>query len=136
MDLATPLAEARSSFLSKAGYELLYQNGILLLYRPSPSSPELTPGEDRESLQKIYLAAKQSVTLYAYLFKCRKINFSWITLHAVFLAGISYIYAVSAHLRELRKQRSNGPPASILLSPSRRSLLPSLLLPLPLHRQS
>ncbi|KAF2653249.1 hypothetical protein K491DRAFT_603275 [Lophiostoma macrostomum CBS 122681] len=103
IDLATPLAEARSSFRSKAWYELLYQNGILLLYRPSPA----TNDDESDSLRRIHSAAKQSVTLYAYLFKSRKINFSWITLHTVFLAGLSYIYSVSSHLRERRKQRKN-----------------------------
>lgn len=108
MDPSTPLAEARSSFRSKAWYELLYQNGVLLLYRPCPthSGSEIEP--DMESFRSIHTAAKQSVTLYAYLFKSRKINFSWITLHAVFLAGLSYIYAVSQHLREQRKSGYYG----------------------------
>lgn len=119
MDLSTPLAEARSSFRSKAWYELLYQNGILLLYRPCPTPSGSESEPDIESVQSIYAAAKQSVTLYAYLFKSRKINFSWITLHAVFLAGLSYIYAVSQHLRNERKSsycHSQMPHRRLLLN--------------------
>jgi hypothetical protein len=121
MDLATPLAEARSSFRSKAWYELLYQNGLLLLYRPSPT----TDDAESDSLQRIHSAGKQSVTLYAYLFRSRKINFSWITLHAVFLAGLSYIYAVSSHLRERRKQRNTGTfgSSNLVLSQDRKLLI-------------
>ncbi|UKZ78513.1 hypothetical protein TrVFT333_006255 [Trichoderma virens FT-333] len=106
MDLSTPLAEARSSFRSKAWYELLYHNGVLLLYRPSAST--VLDGRDWSHLQHIFSAARQSITLYAYLFRSRKINFSWMVLHAVFMAGISYIYALSRHFREKRRRRNNG----------------------------
>jgi hypothetical protein len=112
MDLSTPLAEARSSFRSKAWYELLYQNGVLLLYRPISPNVLSDSQQGDESLQSIHAAAKQSITLYGYLFKSRKINFSWITLHAVFLAGLSYVHAVSQHLRERRKERSGVDHAS------------------------
>lgn len=104
MDLSTPLAEARSSFRSKAWYELLYHNGVLLLYRPSVST--VSDGRDGSNLQHVFAAARQSITLYAYLFRSRKINFSWMVLHAVFMAGISYIYALSRHFREKRRRRN------------------------------
>ncbi|KAH6605262.1 hypothetical protein Trco_006969 [Trichoderma cornu-damae] len=106
MDLSTPLAEARSSFRSKAWYELLYHNGVLLLYRPSAST--VSHGRDGSNLQHVFSAARQSITLYAYLFRSRKINFSWMVLHGVFMAGISYIYALSRHFREKRRRRSGG----------------------------
>ncbi|PNP57505.1 hypothetical protein THARTR1_02503 [Trichoderma harzianum] len=106
MDLSTPLAEARSSFRSKAWYELLYHNGVLLLYRPSAFT--VSDGRDGSNLQHVFSAARQSITLYAYLFRSRKINFSWMVLHAVFMAGISYIYALSRHFREKRRRRNGG----------------------------
>jgi hypothetical protein len=109
MDLSTPLAEARSSFRSKVWYELLYQNGVLLLCRPCPTNAGPGSEIDVDGVRSIHAAAKQSITLYAYLFRSRKINFSWITLHAVFLAGLSYIYAVSQHLREMRKSGDQDP---------------------------
>ncbi|RFU79841.1 mfs transporter [Trichoderma arundinaceum] len=106
MDLSTPLAEARSSFRSKAWYELLYHNGVLLLYRPSAST--VSDGRDGSSLQHVFSAARQAIALYAYLFRSRKINFSWMVLHAIFMAGISYIYALSRHFREKRRRRNGG----------------------------
>ncbi|KAJ6442613.1 fungal specific transcription factor [Purpureocillium lavendulum] len=99
MDLSTPLAEARSSFRCKAWYELLYHNGVLLLYRPSYS----TASESDDANLHVFSSAKESITLYSYLFRSRKINFSWMVLHAVFLAGLSYIYALSRHFRERRQ---------------------------------
>ncbi|KAF2992969.1 hypothetical protein E8E13_000104 [Curvularia kusanoi] len=108
MDLSTLLAEAHSSFRSEAWYELLYQNGVLLLNRPSPSHASSGTLDEGDSMQVTFTAAKQSITLYGYLFKSRKINFSWITLHAVFLAGLSYVHALSQHLRAQRKQRNSN----------------------------
>ncbi|GJN79826.1 hypothetical protein PLIIFM63780_003346 [Purpureocillium lilacinum] len=98
MDLSTPLAEARSSFRCKAWYELLYHNGVLLLYRPSYA----TMADNDDTNSNVFSAAKESIKLYSYLFRSRKINFSWMVLHAVFLAGLSYIYALSRHFREMR----------------------------------
>lgn len=106
IDLSTPLAEARSSFRSLAWHEMLYHNGVLLLFRPS-SIADSENGEG--NLDQVFFAAQQSITLYAYLFRSRKINFSWITLHAVFMAGLSYVYALSRHLRENRKQLATLP---------------------------
>jgi hypothetical protein len=57
----------------------------------------------------ILAAAKQSITLYSYLFRSRKINFSWMVLHAVFLSGLSYIYALSRLFREMRRQSVSQP---------------------------
>ncbi|KAL1878099.1 hypothetical protein VTK73DRAFT_8060 [Phialemonium thermophilum] len=102
MDLLTRLAEARSSFRSKAWYELLYHNGVLLLYRPSAST--VSASGDASSLQQVFTAAHQSIMLYAYLLRSRKINFTWITMHSVFMAGLSYVYALSRHFREKRRQ--------------------------------
>lgn len=104
LDLSTPLAEARSSFRSKAWYELLYHNGILLAYRPSSLSVTKA-SKDGSSLAVVFRSAKQSITLYAYLFRSRKINCSWMVLHAVFIAGLSYIHALSRHFRERRRHR-------------------------------
>ncbi|KAF1922656.1 uncharacterized protein M421DRAFT_96647 [Didymella exigua CBS 183.55] len=117
MDLSSPLAEAQSIFRSNVWYELLYQNGILLLYRPAPSNASSETQAEDESVLSIHAAAKRSITLYGYLFKSRKIEYSWITLHSVFLAGLSYIYAVGQHLRERLKRRNGvgrGSPRPLL----------------------
>lgn len=117
IDLSAPLAEARSSFRSKAWHELLYHNAILLLYRPSPTLSISDSANDDRILDQLFSAAKQSITLYAYLFRSRKINFSWITLHAVFMAGLSYVYVVSRHFREKRKHHvSSSPNLGVTLS--------------------
>jgi hypothetical protein len=109
LDLST-MSQDRSSFRSSEWYEMLYCNAMLFLFRPSPMLTDIT--RDSKSLQNIFLSAKQAISLYAYLHRSRKINYSWITLHSVFMAGLSYIYAVSRHFREKRR----GPRGGSLLA--------------------
>ncbi|KAK6079002.1 fungal specific transcription factor domain-containing protein [Seiridium cupressi] len=93
-----------SSFLSLDWYKAVYNNAILLLYRPSPSLPHPTmvPDTEDEEPDLIILlnAAKGSITSYSDLHQKRRLNCSWITLHAVFLGGLAYIYCVGRILRD------------------------------------
>ncbi|TIA09853.1 hypothetical protein D6C80_08372 [Aureobasidium pullulans] len=86
-----------SCHLSTEWYNMLYSNAMLILWRPSPLLPDVS--HDAASLQHIFDSAKQSITIYASLHKSRKINYSWITLQSVFLAGLSYVYACGRHFR-------------------------------------
>jgi hypothetical protein len=82
MDLSHVMSKERSSFRSKEWYELVYNNAVLMLFRPSPMLSDIS--RDPTSLQKLFTASKQAVNLYSYLHRSRKINYSWITLHSVF----------------------------------------------------
>lgn len=96
-----------SSFLSREWYDILYHNAKLMLFRPSPVLSDIC--KDPVTLQHIFDSSKQAITLYASLHKSRKINYSWVTLQSVFMAGLSYIYSVSRHFRERRRQ----PPETV-----------------------
>lgn len=116
LDLSSLIAEARSSFRSNAWYELLYHNAILLLYRPAPTVSLLNALGD---IPRLLSSAEQAIKLYSYLFRSRKINFSWVVLHAVFMAGLTYVYAVSRHIREKRKDSHYTPiPARLPQDPT------------------
>ncbi|KAH7396072.1 fungal-specific transcription factor domain-containing protein [Cadophora sp. MPI-SDFR-AT-0126] len=108
MNLESAMSQDRSSFQSNEWYEVLYANAMLFLFRPSPMLADSS--RDATSLQKIYSSSKKAITLYAYLHRSRKINYSWITLHAVFMAGLSYVYAISRHF----KGRRSAQPGSQL----------------------
>lgn len=105
-DSNSPLPQHRSSFLSREWYEIIYNNAILMLFRPSPMLSDIS--KETTTLQKIFGSSKQAVLGYASLHRSRKINYSWITLHSVFMAGLAYIYAVSCHFRERRRQSPTG----------------------------
>lgn len=102
VDLSSPLLENRSSFLAREWYEMLYHNARLLLYRPSPALPSIS-SRDATVLQNIFISAKHAIRLYSQLHRSRRINYTWLTLHSIFMAGLSYIYAVGQHFR-LAKQ--------------------------------
>jgi hypothetical protein len=104
-----------SSFRSKEWHELLYHNGILMLFRPSKCLSDAS--QNSHTLQYIFDSSQRSINLYAYLHRSRKINYSWVTLHSVFIAGISYIYALRYHYQNVQKPHSqNEPPRSKLNS--------------------
>ncbi|EFR05224.1 hypothetical protein MGYG_09192 [Nannizzia gypsea CBS 118893] len=113
VDLSSTIPGDRSSFRAHEWYELLYYNALLMLYRPSPALPAVSSTVPT-AIQTIFTAAKQSITLYAHLHRSRRINYTWITLHAVFMAGLSYIYAVGRHFRAKRRLAMGG-PAGVML---------------------
>ncbi|EEP77790.1 predicted protein [Uncinocarpus reesii 1704] len=113
VDLTSAIPGDRSSFRAHEWYEILYHNAILMLYRPSPAFSALTV-KAPVAIQTIFMAAKQSITLYAHLHRSRRINYTWITLHAVFMAGLSYVYAVGRHFRAKRRLATGGHPTTML----------------------
>lgn len=99
------MCRRRSSFLSKEWYEVIYHNAMLMLFRPCPM---LSDTGNSDTLQRLFKSSKEAVLLYASLHRSRKINYSWITLHSVFMAGLTYLYSLSRHFREQRRPSPNG----------------------------
>jgi hypothetical protein len=100
VDSSTAKGQDKSSFRSRDWYRMLFHNGILMLYRPSSAFQDSL--QTSQILSRIFESAKQSIAAYAYLHRTRRINYSWVTLHAVFIAGLSYIYAVRSHFQTRR----------------------------------
>ncbi|KAK2025457.1 fungal-specific transcription factor domain-containing protein [Colletotrichum zoysiae] len=88
---------SRSTFRSAEWYNLLYHNGILMLFRPSSTLCDATGNST--VLQYMFDSSQEAINLYANLHRSRKINYSWVTLHSIFIAGLSYIYALRNHLQ-------------------------------------
>lgn len=104
LDQATAGQAHVSSFQSEEWYEAVYNNAMLLLYRPSPyfPHPTIAPGPNNEEgeLLRLLKASTSSIESYAALHQKRRLNYSWITLHGVFLAGLAYIYSVGRILHD------------------------------------
>jgi hypothetical protein len=98
---------SRSCFLSPIWYHLLYANAKLSIWRPCPLLADLDSHSHHSSLQNIYDSSIQAITAYAALHKSRKINYSWIALQSIFMAGLSFLYSVSRHFREQQHHNSN-----------------------------
>lgn len=104
-----------SSFRSPQWYEVPYHNALLLLYRPSSTFPhpqaliQGKTGSSAEILDRTLNSAKSVIHLYAELHRTRRLNYSWITLHAVFIAGLSYVYAVSRIIKDQAWNKADFP---------------------------
>lgn len=110
----TPEGQSASSFTSKEWYELIYHNGILMLFRPSRCLSDA--GQNSITLQHIFNSSQRSINLYAFLHRSRKINYSWVTLHSVFISGLSYIYALRYHFQNIQRPDNHGGPSRAKLS--------------------
>ncbi|KAF7557388.1 hypothetical protein G7Z17_g643 [Cylindrodendrum hubeiense] len=113
-----PTATSRgyvSSFMTEEWYNAVYNNAILLLYRPSPYLPHPMLDSDVDArepeLMSLLHASQSSIESYSQLHRKRRLNYSWITLHGVFIAGLAYIYSVGR----------------ILSDPSKRNLVPNIM---------
>ncbi|KAK5731450.1 hypothetical protein LTR17_011338, partial [Elasticomyces elasticus] len=95
----------QSCYLSTTWYEVLYANATLMIWRPCPLLADIT--NDRNTLQRIYDSAIHAINTYSILHRSRLINYSWVTLQSVFMAGLSYIYAVSRHMRDRNSGAQN-----------------------------
>jgi hypothetical protein len=102
----------RSCFLSPVWYRVLYANAKLSIWRPCPLLADLS--HDQHSLQNIYDSSIQAITAYSALHKSRKINYSWIALQHIFMAGLSFLYSVSRHFREQHSHLSTTPECCLL----------------------
>jgi hypothetical protein len=93
-----------SCFLSPHWYTAVFNNAVLLLYRPSPYLPyPVVPtkhGEEEGDLQRLCNAAKSSITSYYELHRRRQLNYSWITLHGIFIDGLAYVYGIGLALKD------------------------------------
>jgi hypothetical protein len=91
----------KSNYRTRAWYDLLYHNCILMLHRPIHSLQDVP--QTSEVLTQIYRSARESIAAYSALHRARKINYGWLTLHAVFIVGLSYLYALRIHFQNKRR---------------------------------
>ena len=111
-DNSTSDTSERSCFLSPVWYRVLYANAKLSIWRPCPLLADLS--HDQHSLQNIYDSSIQAITAYSALHKSRKINYSWIALQSIFMAGLSFLYSVSRHFREQHNHLSSSTECCLL----------------------
>ncbi|VUC36326.1 unnamed protein product [Clonostachys rosea] len=103
-------------YLSAEWYEVMFNKAMLLLYRPSPYMTQLSggalPGESESDLSILLRAARGSILAYSTLHQNRRLNYSWITLHGVFVAGLAYVYSVGRilHQEPLHGAESSAAP--------------------------
>lgn len=81
---------AVTTFQSTEWFQIAYSHALLLLYRPSPSSPI----PSLEGLQLCAEAAINLISSYSSLYAKNKITYTWIALHSLFMASITMLYTL------------------------------------------
>ncbi|KAL4877772.1 fungal-specific transcription factor domain-containing protein [Aspergillus karnatakaensis] len=111
-----------SVFASSEWFRLAYDHSILLLYRPfittnssgtnkDPSVlPSLAEIYDEDMVERAFdecaLCAREMCLLYRRLYQSSSIQFTWGSLHILFLGGLTYLYCLwrSRRVREKTRQ--------------------------------
>lgn len=104
-----------SCFTSPTWYKMIYHNAMLMLYRPSPT---LDISRDAVAVQTIFSSAKDSISSYASLHRTGILNHSWLTLQALFMAGLSYVYAVTMHCQVRHRYHGHAQGRLLCKDPS------------------
>lgn len=104
-----------SVFASKSWFQLAYDHSILLLYRhymvsTPPSTGSNTVDDQQTSvdaiLEECFLRAKNICLLYRRIYQSSSVQFTWGSLHILFLGGLTYLFCLwrSARIRAATKQ--------------------------------
>jgi hypothetical protein len=98
-----------SVFASKAWFQLAYDHSVLLLYRHYITFvPQ--PGEE-ESVEKAFeecaTRSREVCLLYRSLYQRSSIQFTWGSLHILFVGGLTYLYCLWKSLRVRERARQS-----------------------------
>ncbi|KAH7384704.1 hypothetical protein BKA66DRAFT_84290 [Pyrenochaeta sp. MPI-SDFR-AT-0127] len=114
-DVTRDNAEPSSCFTSPTWFDMIYHNAMLMLHRPSPT---LDISRDVVAVQAIFTSAQASISSYATLHRMGVLNHSWLTLQALFMAGLSYVYAVTMHFQVGQRQQGHQRSGLLQKNPS------------------
>ncbi|KAE8389690.1 fungal-specific transcription factor domain-containing protein [Aspergillus alliaceus] len=97
-----------SVFLHPNWYQALYYSGCLLLFRPSATFPATEGHESDEDindvLQTIWSSSRHVLASYLDLLRSRHLNYSWVCLYTIFMAGLANVHSVGC----CAQRRSRG----------------------------
>ncbi|KAF4339738.1 transcription activator acu-15 [Fusarium beomiforme] len=104
----TPGLDPLTVFASREWFRLAYDHSILLLYRYWITH-KAPPGEEEsveEALECCAQKAKELCVLYRRLLQSQSLQFTWGSLHILFLGGLTYLYCIwkSSRVRQASKR--------------------------------
>lgn len=87
-----------SNFLHPSWYQALYNSACLMLFRPSTTFPAMEGHESDEEtddvLRVIWESSRQVLAKYFDLLRSRHLNYSWVCLYTIFMAGLANVYSI------------------------------------------
>ncbi|KAL1597293.1 hypothetical protein SLS60_008877 [Paraconiothyrium brasiliense] len=91
-----PSSSALSVFASRAWFQLAYDHSILLLYRHYITLPPQSGEEESvtRAFEECAHRSREMCLLYRRLYQNSNIQFTWGSLHILFVGGITYLYCL------------------------------------------
>lgn len=105
-----------SAFTDRSWYEALYHNAVLLLYRPSTAFPHQSlesSTRNDDILRTMWNSSRATIYNYREVLRARKLNYSWICLYSIFIAGLSNVYSVGRCAQRRVTDRASFLPSVI-----------------------
>lgn len=99
-----------SVFASKEWFQLAYDHTLLILYRPCLTLTTFLALEDKadfdQAIDECCDRAREVCLLYRRLYQSPTIQFTWGSLHILFLGGLTYLYCLwrSQQVRQRARQ--------------------------------
>jgi hypothetical protein len=97
-----------SVFASKTWFQLAYDHSILLLYRHYITLPPQSGEEEsvERAFEQCAIRAREICLLYRRLYQSSTIQFTWGSLHILFMGGLTYLYCLwkSTSVRQNARQ--------------------------------
>lgn len=85
-------------FLHPNWYQAVYHSACLMLFRPSTAFPAMegyeSDGEVDNCLEILWNSSRQVVANYFELLRVRHLNYSWVCLYSIMMAGLANVYSV------------------------------------------
>lgn len=94
MPFPLPDLQTKVPHLCTSWFDLNYYTHIIMLYRPSPLSPNLDPAKMKIFAEASGMAIRQAINLH----RQRRFAYNWLNLLAVFNSALSLMYTSTAHI--------------------------------------
>ncbi len=116
---------AISAFHCASWWEAVYHNAVLVLFRPpatttlmgnaADSQPMVQDSED--VLKIMWETSRKLISNYREVLQARRLNYSWICLYTIFMAGLTNVYSVGQWARRRKLDpESFLPPCSDVMT--------------------
>lgn len=97
MPFPLPDLQSKVPHLCTSWFDLNYYTHVIMLYRPSPLSPNLDPSKLKILAEASAMAIRQAINLY----QQSRFAYNWLNLVAVFNSALSLMYTSTAHRDDL-----------------------------------
>lgn len=104
--LSCPELQSLSVWASEEWFQVAYNHSVLLLYRHHITMPLGANEKLEKVMEECYVHAREICLAYRRIYQKQSIQFTWGSVHILFLGGLTYLYCLwrSKALREKIRQ--------------------------------